>query len=241
MEEEKNSEDAGPTTTTDRSERRGGAFDLEALINNATRVIKDPSGFYREMPTSGGYFEPLVFMVIMAAVMGAIMTIAAVLGFGAQALVPGIGALIFIPIFIGIFSFVGAAVMFVIWKLMGTERNYQTAYRCVAYSGAVLPILGVVNLVPYLGSILGVAWGMYLMAIASIEVHRLKRETAYAVCAALGLVLIFMNIANERESRRIRAQLEEFGESIEDMTPEEAARVLEEILQGLEESSGEEN
>ena len=220
-------------------DRQTGAFDLEAAVNDAAKVIKDPIRFYREMPTSGGFLKPLVFIVFMAAITGLIMMVVGLFEFGGQALVLGIGAMVYIPIFIGIFSFVGAAVMFVIWKLMGSEQNYQAAYRCVAYSGAVLPIVGIANLVPYLGSIVGIGWGMYLMAIASMEIHRLKREMAYSVCAALGLVLIVMNIANERESRRIGAQLEEFNQSLEDMTPEEAARAFEEIRRQIEGSNNE--
>jgi len=239
--EENNQKEPGAPTESSQSEPRSSAFDLEATVNDAVRVIMDPRAFYREMPTSGGFMKPLVFVVFMAAVMGLFMTIMAVVGFGAQALVPGIGALIFMPIFIGIFSFVGAAVMFVIWKLMGSERGYQTAYRCVAYSTAVLPVVGVANLVPYLGTVVSVAWGMYLMAMASIEVHHRKRETAYAVCAVLGLVLLIMNVANERESRRMRAQIEQFQQSVEGMTPEEAGRAFGEFLQGLEESMDEQS
>ena len=243
MAENNNPETPEQSSEPRQTEGKGNSFDLNAVIADATQVITKPDAFYRNMRTAGGFIEPMLFMVVMAAALGLFMTLLSFFGLGVGALAVGIGAIIFMPIFIGIFSFVGAAVMFVIWRLMGSERNYETAYRCVAYSTAVLPIVGVANLVPYLGSIVSVVWGMYLMAIASIEVHHRKRETAYAVCAALGLLMVVMNISSERESRRMRAQFEEFGQSmggIEDMTPEEAGRALGEFLQGLEEATDEE-
>jgi uncharacterized membrane protein YdjX (TVP38/TMEM64 family) len=40
----------------------------------------------------------------------------------------GFGAIIFMPIAVAIGSFIGAAILFVIWKLMGSQEDYETAY-----------------------------------------------------------------------------------------------------------------
>ena len=37
----------------------------QQIVEATLRVIKDPAGFYREMPKSGGFGDPLVFAVVM--------------------------------------------------------------------------------------------------------------------------------------------------------------------------------
>lgn len=222
----------------------GDSFDLGVIIAQAQQVITRPSDFYRGMARSGGYSTPVIFLLVMALALGVILAALSFVGigrFGAMAV--GLGSIIAIPIGALIASFVGSAIMFVVWRLMGSGESYQTAYRCVAYASAIYPIVGVANLIPYVGSIIGVVWGMFLMVAASVEVHGRKRETAYLVFGILGLILVLGNVNNERRAREMGERLEEFGESfenLEDMTPAEAGQALGEFLRGLEEELSEE-
>lgn len=58
------------------------------------------------------------------------------------------------PIAVAIGSFIGAAILFVIWKLMGSQEDYETAYRCGAYLMALAPITTLINVIPYAGAII---------------------------------------------------------------------------------------
>ena len=216
---------------------------LPDILEKARTVLTAPGDFYRQMPKSGGFLEPILFMIVMA-VVGAIILIAfGFLGVGAlSALSVGIGSMIFMPIMAVIGSFIGGAVMFVIWKLMGTQESFEVAYRCVAYASAIYPVTALLGLLPYLGSIVGIAWGMYLMFIATKEVHQLNEKTASMVFGIMGLILIVSNISSEMATRRMATEFEKMGpavENIQNMEPEEAGKMVGEFLKGLEKAQKE--
>jgi hypothetical protein len=143
------------------------------------------------------------------------------------------------PIMAVIGSFIGTGIMFVIWKLMGTQEPFEVAYRCVAYASAIYPVTAFIGMLPYLGSIAGITWGMYLMFIATKEVHHLNEKTASMVFGIIGFILIFSNVTSEMAARRMAMEFENMGpamKNIENMEPEEAGKIVGEFLKGLENS-----
>jgi hypothetical protein len=216
------------------------SFSISSVIEDAVQIIKKPVGFYQRMPHSGGYVEPMIFLVVMAAVAGLIVTVFSFFGGGlAGMMVFGMAAVIILPIAAIISSFIGAAIMFVIWKLMGSDKNFETAYRCVAYASAIYPISAVLGLFPYIGAVLGIVWGMYLMIVASVEVHGVAINKAYIVFGILGLVMIITNVGSEMAAREAEARLEQMGAKMGDMegkTPEEIGKMVGEFMKGMEEA-----
>jgi hypothetical protein len=211
---------------------------LPDILEKARTVLTAPGAFYRQMPKSGGFLEPMLFMIVMA-IVGVIIFIAlGFLGLGTlSALGVGIGSMIFMPIMAVVGSFIGAGIMFVIWKLMGTQEPFEVAYRCVAYASAIYPVTALIGLLPYLGSIAGIAWGMYLMFIATKEVHQLNEKTASMVFGIMGFILIVSNVTSEMAARRMATEFEKMGpamKNIENMEPEEAEKMVDEFLKGLE-------
>ncbi|MBX2849803.1 MAG: YIP1 family protein [Acidiferrobacterales bacterium] len=228
------------------------AFNFATVIDDAKKVITNPIGFYREMPTTGGYANPLIFVVVMAAITGLIAAITSLIGLG-NAMVAGgmaIASIIILPIFAVIGSFIGAAIMFVIWKLMGSEKNYEAAYRCVAYSFAIGPVVAVLSIIPYLGTIIRSLWTTFLLYAASIEVHKLKAATAKIVFGILAALFVLVGVSSERTARALQDYTDRVSEAtadlpsslqnlenLEDMTAEEAGKAAGEFLKGLEEFS----
>lgn len=213
------------------------------ILEKARTVLTAPGDFYRQMPKSGGFLDPMLFLIVMA-VVGAVMMVAfGFLGLGPMgALGVGIGSMIFMPIMAVIGSFIGGAIMFVIWKLMGTQEPFEVAYRCVAFASAIYPVTALFGLLPYLGSIVGIAWGFYLMFIATKEVHHLNEKTASMVFGILGLILIVSNISSEMAARRMSTEFEKIGpaiENIQNMEPKEAGKMVGEFLKGLEKAQKE--
>lgn len=160
--------------------------------------------------------------------------------------------LILVPIFAVIGSFIGGAILYVIWKLIGSEKNFETAYRCVAYSFAIGPIIAVISIIPYVAGIIKSLWGFFLLYAASIEVHKLKEATAKIVFGVLAAIVVITGITTERATRKWVNWAEEVEKSYEDgsigeavkelenmgeMTPEEAGRKMGEFLKGMEEFS----
>jgi hypothetical protein len=209
--------------------------DLTAVPHTVVEVIRDPVNFYRTMPRTGGFLEPLIFAVILGFAAALVQfLLGGLFGLGTAVTL----SLLFLwPILIAIFSFVGAGILYGIWVVMGSQYSYETAYRCTAYAAAIYPVLAVLGIIPYLGTIIGTAWAAYLLIVASIEVHGIKPNTAYLIFGGLGLLLLLSSLSAEYGGRRLASEVERFGgkmEGIEEMTPEEAGRVVGEFLKGLE-------
>jgi hypothetical protein len=216
------------------------ALDLSSIFEKVIEVITNPSRFYRGMPKTGGYVEPLVFMVVLGVITGLLQAILSFLGFDiVGALAAGITAVIVVPIVVTFFGFVGAAIVHVIWKIMGSQETYETAYRCIAYATAIAPVSVILDLIPYLGSLIGIAWVVYLLIVASIEVHRVEAKTAIRIFASLGFVLAILNLTGEYMARRLPPRVkkvEKMTEKKEDMSPGEAGKAIGEFLRGMEEA-----
>ncbi len=197
---------------------------ISSIPQTAVKFISSPSSFYREMPKKGGYAEPLAFIVAMSAVGGILqaalslmlLTIMPGAGMGATAgMAAGVGAIIMFPIAGAIFGFVGAAIQFVIWKLMGSEEDYETAYRCVAYASALTPVYILVNLIPRAGalllmnghsisitgvlisttgSLISIIISLYIVVTASVEVHKLPARKSWIVFGTIDAVIIIFAV-----------------------------------------------
>ena len=208
------------------------------IISDAGLMLTDPTGFYRGMEKNGGFAEPLLYVIVMAACTGLIVALLSLVGTGVTAgIALDLRAVVAFPVAVVIGSFVATLILFLIWKLLGSSESLETVYRCVAYATVVYPLSALLALIPYLGSIVGVVWGMYLMTVATTEVHRLKRKTAYIVFGVLGVLLIVSNISAERESRRMasgqKATVEE-----EYKVPVKAGEAMDEFLKGFDKATG---
>jgi hypothetical protein len=235
-------------------------FGLDTVIADAKAVLTGPMAFYERMATTGGLAEPAIFAAVMGAVSGLIIAVLSLIGFGAVgAMAAGFVAIFIMPIVAVIGSFIGGAVMFVIWKLMGSERSFEASYRSVAHATALYPVNALIGLVPYLGTIVGLLWGFYLMYCATLKVHAISEGKARLVLGILAGVMLFFQVGAEITTRNMQAnmeaQVEEMGASMEDfgkameklgttmeganpeeMTPEEAGKAVGDFFRGMSEA-----
>lgn len=194
----------------------GGQPYLQEIPGLAIKIITDPVRFYQEMPKSGGLVDPLVFMVILSVVAGVLAVVLSTLGLGiGGAMAGGLMAIIMVPIFVVIFGFVGAGIAYVIWNIMGSQENFETAFRCVAYTAAIAPITAILKVVPYLGSFASALWPMALLAIASIHVHRRSKQASWVVFGVIGAILALISVSGEHTSRQLMSSMDDWQEIIE--------------------------
>jgi len=215
-------------------------FDVSRIIEQAREVLTNPSGFYRDMPRRGGFTEPVVFVAVIAVITGIIAAVWSLFATGPGFLAAGFAGIIIYPIFAVIGAFIAAAILFVIWKLMGSEQDYETAFRSWSAATAVYPVGALLSIIPYIGVMVSVAWGTLLMIEASVAVHQRERRTAMIVFGILGGLLLISNISSEYASRQMADRVSEMSrqfEGYEDMSPEEAGRKMGEFLKGLEEGA----
>jgi hypothetical protein len=85
-----------------------------------------------------------------------------------------------------------------------------------------------------------------LIVTASVEVHKIKRATAWLVFGILAGLLCLMGVGSQCAARRMSGEMApwvermgEMGDDMEDMTPEDAGKALGDFLKGLQESTEE--
>jgi len=218
-------------------------FDINKVIADAKFIITNPVGYYQSMPKTGGFAEPLIFVAVMAAVTGIIAAIFSLFSSSvAGMLAAGFSAIILMPIFAVIGAFIGSVILFVIWKLMGSPENYETAFRCLAAITAIYPIIAVLSIIPYIGTIIGIVWATWLLIEASVAVHGRNRQTASIVFGILGALMLISNVSSEYAARNLASKLDQYQNRLEQyqqMDPDEAGRKLGEFFKGIEQGMGE--
>ncbi|MFP4316326.1 MAG: YIP1 family protein [Desulfovibrionales bacterium] len=213
-------------------------FDLSTIPATALQVITSPASFYRQMSRTGGYVQPLVFMAIMGVVSALVGLVLSIVGLGSGGIGMAFAAIVITPILVAVFGFVVAAVIFAIWKIMGSFENFETGYRCVAFSSAIVPITTILGVIPYVGSLLGLAWTTYLLVVASTEVHGIEQKKAWVGFGAIAGILAIVSLSTEYAGRKMvkgfegwQQQME--SQNLEEMTPEEAGKMVGDFLKGF--------
>ncbi|MCA9472856.1 MAG: YIP1 family protein [Nitrospirales bacterium] len=212
-----------------------------AILEDVVTLLTNPVSFYRRMPKTGGYGDPILFLMVIAVITAVMMAIFSLFGLGTvgEAMAVGFGGIIFLPMMTLVLSFIGAGLLFIVWKFIGSKESFEVAYRCVAYASALFPISAIAGMIPYLGSIVGIVWWTYLMIVASIEVHHLPPQTAYVVLGIIGFFFVVTNLSSEIAARRLATEFEQYGGSVkqlEELSPEEAGEAVGKFLKGLEKS-----
>ena len=194
------------------------------------------------MPRTGGFVYPLIFMVAMG-IISAVVQIP--LSFFHLGMAGSFGmALVYIilmPIMVLIFGFIGAAILMLIWKVMGSREDYEIAFRCVAFISAISPITGLLNAIPYVGAIIGLAWTTYLLVTASVEVHALAARQSWIVFGIIAVIMAIISISSQHAARKLTSNMQNINQSLGDigqMSPEEVGKKAAEFLKGVQEGAG---
>ena len=197
-------------------------IDFAAMPATALKVITRPAAFYREMPKTGGLIEPLAFMLVMAAVTAVIDALLGLIGVK-SILSAGmaIARIIIYPGIILVAGFIWALIMQVVWKSMGSPEPFETAFRCVAYVSALMPVLTIVAAIPQAGPFLSIVAWVYFYVTASIEVHTIKAQKAWLVFGVLGvamyLLILSTGVADYSYRKRIEMQNVEMQREMQEM------------------------
>lgn len=218
------------------------SIDFAAIPQTAIKVVTSPAEFFREMPKTGGFVEPLVFMVIMGVVSGLIsglyQAISGLLGlhlYGGMQM--GIASIFLMPVMFAagaaIFGFVSAAILFVIWKVMGSGESYETAYRCIAYLAALSPITTLLGAIPYLGGAIGLVIITFYFVTASVQTHGIPAQRAWIVFGILAAIFIVFSVSAQIAARRFARNMEQATESWKGAS-EEMQKAAEEMQKNME-------
>ena len=184
----------------------------------AIRLIARPAEFFRDMPRTGGMLDPLLF-IVMTAMLDVLLASAESFvshGAGLHDVTMMFGGLIVAPLIAVILSFFVAGLFYSIWSFMGSNENYETSYRCMAYVQILLPITVLLSIVPYLG-LLGIAWWLYLMLIASREVHKTAAKPALLVFGAIAVLSSLVYYSSVSSALKSKEHLQELTRELQKM------------------------
>lgn len=194
-------------------------INFAAMPQTAVKVVTAPAEFFKTMPKAGGFIEPLIFAVIMAVIAGIIEVIINILGLSyvRVGFAESLGRIIIVPIAVAIFSFIGAAIIYVLWKLMGSQENYEVSYRCTAYLMALAPIMAIINIIPYAGIIINMAIYVYFLVIASKQVHKIPEQKARMVFGIIGAIFALILITGQYKTRSMAPTAEQYRRTAEEI------------------------
>jgi hypothetical protein len=154
----------------------GGMF--KQYFETGKNIIMKPVDFFKSMPVTGGYKDPLIFALITSVIMGLGLTIITL----------GVGflAIIFAPIAVAVSVFLAALLLLVCAKMVGGTGSYEATMRVASYAN-IVNIIGWIPIVSIIGSI----YGLILTVIGMKEIHKLT--TAKAVIAVLiAIAIVFV-------------------------------------------------
>jgi hypothetical protein len=216
-------------------------FDFNSVIENAKQVVTRPREFYQEMPKTGGFTDPLIFIAVMgiaAGLIGGVFSLFSNGHIGAMSF--GLISVFTMPVIAIVGCFISGMIMFAVWRLMGSTEDYQAAFRCVAFSTVIFPAFPVLGLVPYLGTIASDAWWVWLMILASIGAHNLDKDKSTLVLGVLGVIIVLVGLSGEHSQRHMEARFHEFNEKMTEfnnMNPEQMGEAAGQFLKGLEKAT----
>ena len=181
---------------------------ISQTMSNWAAVLVNPPKFFTDMERTGGYLEPLVFAVAAGLAAGIVRMVIGLAGWGfymttGAALV----AIVLTPIFVGIGSFIGGGIFYLIWQAIGSKASFETAYRCAAYVTGIAPVVVLIRLIPYAGGVIALAWGCWLLVVASEKVHGIARNKALVVFGIIFAVLAVLGLVSEYHARHLIYEL----------------------------------
>ena len=206
---------------------------VRSLPETVRMIVLQPAAFFQTMPKAGGFVPPLIFLVLMSVAYAVVALVVSAILLGGFGMLE-IFSVVLWPIFIVIGAFVWAAILCVIWMIMGSKEKFEACFRIVSYTSALLPIFGVLLLIPYLGFAVSIAWGTWLTVLASVHVHDIERKSAIQVFAVVGAILLAIGLVGEYSRRQVVQQLEDLQgrfEGLDPSKPEDAARIMELLRQ----------
>ncbi|MBL8022812.1 MAG: hypothetical protein JNK54_00825 [Elusimicrobia bacterium] len=161
----------------------------------AVDLFRSPKELLRSMTKEGGYGKPIVYALLwqyVAAGLALLITFIRPLP-TPWGVMGNVLTFLLTPPLLILVGFLFAAVIFVVWHLMGSVHGFQTSFRFWALL-APLSVVGVLlRQVPYLGLVVTVFY-VYLLVTASIEIHAIRPTKAWTVWGVLFLVFTLLLI-----------------------------------------------
>ncbi len=195
-------------------ERRSELGFFNAFLETIKLFITNPADAWRRTKEKGDYAEPLIFAILVSWIGIAVSSVwsglfgqawtaflppemkeklGGAMATNASVLLIQVGLA---PIFVLIGLFVGAAIYHVSFLIVGATKDstsgFEGTFRTVAYSS----VSNLANIIPFVGGLAAVVWGLILMVMGAVRMHRTTQGKAIAgilipllfCCLCIGVV-----------------------------------------------------
>lgn len=206
------------------------------IVQMALYIIVRPADYFRTMPRQGSLAEPLAFSIVLsivATLISALIGAALNQNEGMSVL----DLLILAPGMIVTASIIGAGILFLLWKVLGSQQGYGVAFRCSVATLAITPVTAIVAFIPMIGLWVNVVWTMYLLVIASVEVHGISKRKAIIAFTIFGAVIAASSALMTAGQVMLEEQLRELGVSPAEFTAmdkDQQQKTLSDIQRNME-------
>jgi hypothetical protein len=191
--------------------------DFRSMPRRALQLVTAPTSFFREMPRRGGFVDPLAFLVVIGVIDGVITALAMFFGTNPlNGVTFAFTSIIVSPIVVVIMAFIASAVLFVMWKAMGSREAYETSFRCIAYISAISPLTTLFGFVPFL-NLVGLLWWFYLLIVASIESQRVVPRLAWAVFGVLAALFVLGSLRAQYATTGMEPSIEQHHQAADEL------------------------
>jgi hypothetical protein len=185
-------------------EERESYGTLNAYFQTASKCILTPTSFFSKLPTSKGYFNPILFaamtlpiavvLIYLWSLLFRGMHLTGLIGLVFAASFMFVAAIIFVPIGLAIWS----GILHLCLHLVGGAREgYQATFRVASYSS----VAGLFNVIPFVGNVASL-YGLVLTVIGLRETHKTTTGKALGavvipvgVFLMIGLIVVVMGLA----------------------------------------------
>ena len=180
-------------------------------------IVLNPNKFYQQFSNRNttqvaGIGKPIVFVIAMALIGATTIYLQRLLNadqFGSAANQADL--LIYYPALALCSSVIGSLILFVFWRLLNSDKNFETVYWCVAYLFISIPITALASSIPYLGGVINALFVCFLLSLESIKVHRISKTVTALVFSLLAIAFIIYGVKNEYAMRHMEENTANFA------------------------------
>ena len=149
---------------------------IDDFKNTWLKIMKTPGDFYEQMPTEGGYADPVKFAAISYLIAG--------IGLTLISLGMGFALIIVMPIMGVIGIFIGGLFLHIFFKIVGGKGTYEGTVRLLAYASATMAL----SWIPLVG-ILANLYMIYMEVIGGAKIHRISTLSSLIAVFVIPLIL----------------------------------------------------
>jgi len=184
-------------------ERRERYGFLNGLYLTIKDVLLTPRTFFHRMPTQVGLAQPLYFALVLGIVAAFFGWMWSLAGSSLQMFVAddlaevvkgplySFLAFLFSPVTVAILVFLKAGLIHLVLMLVGGNKlGFEATFRVAAYGEAA----GILALLPFCGSILGVLWSLFITIVGLYSIH--ETEPWRAVLAVIVPMVLCLSLAS---------------------------------------------